>query len=137
MARPSQVHTSLLVATVLPMVATTLAFVPAFFSDPSTGGLILPGLAMVAAPVAAYLINRRRPAATNLRRALLVGLPQLPLYVALQLIDVWLDVRSGYILADSGEVTMAVGFGAMFALGFGVLLAGLVAASARLGASHR
>jgi len=37
------------------------------------------------------------------------------------------------LLTGSGEVDMAVGFGSVFALGFGVVLAALVAAAARFG----
>jgi hypothetical protein len=136
MAEPSYNQSRLLAAMSVPAAATTLAFVPEFFFDPRTGGSWA-ALTVVAAPVVAYLMNQRRPVATNLCRALLVGLPQVPLCVALELFDVWLDVRSGYLLAGSGEVAMAVGYGSVFALGFGVVLAALVAAAARFGASHR
>ncbi len=126
-----RLHAGLLMAMALPAVATTLAYVPAFFSDPGARGSIWPAVALIAAPAAAYLVNRRRPVATNLRRALLIGLPQVPLSVALAMFDVWLDVRSGYLLADSGEEAMAYGFGSVFALGSGLALAALVAAAAR------
>lgn len=137
MAEPSHSQSRLLVAISVPAAATTLAYVPEFFSDPSTGLGPMGAVIVVAAPMVAYLMNRRRPVATNLSRALLVGLPQVPLLVVLVLFDVWLDVRSGYLLTGSGEVDMAVGFGSVFALGLGVVLAALVAAAARFGASHR
>lgn len=135
MAAPEPDQVGLLSAVALPASVTALCFVPGLFSDPSTQGLSWLGAALVAAPGAAYLVNRRRPVVTNLGRAILVGLPHIPLCLALMLLDVWLDVRSGYLLAGSGEVAMAVGVGAVFALGLGIVLAGLVAASSRLGAS--
>jgi hypothetical protein len=53
-------------------------------------------------------------------------------------IDIWLDVRSGYLIAESGEVEMARGFGTVMAVGVGLLLTVLVLAAACIGASrHR
>lgn len=136
MAELGERRASLLGHALVPAAATTLAFVPGFFSDASTGRLDWAGVALVAAPLVAYVMNRRRPVATSLGRALLVGVPQVPLYVVLVLFDVWLDVRRGYLLADSGELAMALGFGSVFALVSGVVLAALVTAAARFGASH-
>jgi len=133
----SLVARGLLVTALVPAAATTLAFVPEFFSRPSFGMFIWLGLGMIVSPVAAHMISRRRPVATDLGRALLVGLPQVPLFVALMMFDVWLDIRNGYLLAGSGDVGMAVGLGTMVGLVAGVVLAGLVAVSTWLGASRR
>jgi hypothetical protein len=58
----------------------------------------------------------------------------LPLAVGLMWLDIWLDVRSGYLLAGSGEVQMALGFGTAMAAGVGLLLTVLVVAAGRFGA---
>jgi hypothetical protein len=91
-------------------------------------------LLLLAAPVTAALVNRRRPIATTMERAWLLGLPQLPLAVGLMWLAIWLDIRSGNLLAGSGEVEMALGFGTILAAGIGLLLTVLVAAAARFGA---
>jgi hypothetical protein len=104
---------------------TVAVFVPEFFRDPSqvesSWGITLVWLValLVAAPVTAYLINRRRAVATTVGRAALVGLPQLPLVVLLMVVDVWFDVRSGYLLAGSGEEAMSYGIGSVVASVFG------------------
>lgn len=124
----------------VPAAVTALVFVPEFFRDPQatekSPAFTLPWLAalLLAGPVAAYLMNRRQPVASEVKLALLVGLPQLPLVVVLVMVDVWLDVRSGYLLAGSGEEAMAYGIGAWLASITGVVLVALVAVSARLGA---
>ncbi len=130
-------------AILLPAAATTAAYVPMILTRPNLWmdmpwfihrlwffGLIL------AAPVTAALVIRRWPVATTLARAFLVGLPQLPLAVVLLWLDVWLDVRSGYLLAGSGEVSMALGFGTVMAIGVGLVLTFLVSAAARFAAAN-
>lgn len=52
-------------------------------------------------------------------------------------VDIWLDVRSGYLIAGSGEVEMALGFGTVMAVGVGLLLTVQVYAAARVGAVRR
>lgn len=130
-------------AALLPAAVTVAVFVPEFFRDPSqvesSWGITLVWLValLVAAPVTAYLINRRRAVATTVGRAALVGLPQLPLVVLLMVVDVWFDVRSGYLLAGSGEEAMSYGIGSVVASVFGAILLVLVAVTARLGARRR
>jgi hypothetical protein len=125
-------------ALLLPAAATTVVYSPMFLfrpdSAPAFVGQIWFPLLLVAAPVTAALVNRRRPVATTMARAWLLGLPQLPLAVGLMRLDIWLDVRSGYLLAGSGEVQMALGFGTILAAGIGLLLTVLVAAAAHFGA---
>lgn len=93
-------------------------------------------LLVLAAPIVATLVNRRRPVATSATRAWLLGVPQLPLALGLMWLDIWLDVRSGYLLAGSGEVEMALGFGTVMATVIGVTLMLLVAAASRFGATR-
>jgi hypothetical protein len=129
-------------ALLLPAAATTVVYTTMFLFRPDgapafVGQLWFP-LLVLAAPVAAVLMNRRRPVATTMARAWLLGLPQLPIAVGLMWLAIWLDVRSGYLLAGSGEVQMALGFGTLLAAGIGLLLTVLVAAAARFGArGHR
>ncbi len=105
---------------------------------PGFAGPVWAALLLLAAPVTALLVNRRWPVATTGRRAFLLGFPQLPLAVVLRWLDIWLDIRSGYLLADSGEVDMAYGYGTAMAVAFGLWLVLLVAAAAPFGAArHR
>lgn len=125
-------------ALLLPAAATTVVYAPMFLFRPDgapafVGQIWLP-LLLLAAPVTAALVNRRRPIATTMARAWLLGLPQLPLAVGLMWLAIWLDVRSGNLLAGSGDVQMALGFGTILAAGIGLLLTVLVAAAARFGA---
>jgi hypothetical protein len=89
---------------------------------------------LLAAPVVAYLANRRRPVAVDVTRAALVAMPQLPVVVALMAVDVWLDVQRGYLAAGSGEEAMSYGIGVTVSTVAGLVLVALVAGSARLGA---
>ena len=89
---------------------------------------------LAAAPSVAALVNRRTPAATTALRALVVGAPQLPTALGLVALDVWLEVRSGYLLAGSGEEAMAFGIGTILGAAGGLVLALLVAVAAHLGA---
>ena len=77
-------------------------------------------------------MNRRRPFATDAPRALQSGLPQLPLAVGLVVLDVWLEVRTGYLLAGSGEEAMSYGIGGVLSAAVGLLVTMLVAVGARL-----
>lgn len=57
------------------------------------------------APVLALLANYCGPTAAD--RAMLVALPQLAVVPLMIRFDVWLDVRSGYLLRDSDEEATA------------------------------
>lgn len=120
--------------------ATALVYSPAFFNDPSQG----PGVALFiwlaavlgAAPLTAFLMNRRRPTATDRPRRLLTGLPQLPLLVLLTQVNLWVDVRSGYLPPGTSEHAMAYGFGTILSAFGGLLLWVLVGSAAGRGASR-
>lgn len=140
-----RVHARWAPALLAPAVATTVAYTPNLLFRPDLWDH-LPGFVVLvwfvglvlAAPVTVALMNRNRPVATTQARRWLLGLPQTPLVVGLMWIDIWLDVRSGYLLAGSGEVEMARGLGTVMAVGVGLLLTVLVPAAARIGASrHR
>ena len=128
-------------AALVPAAATAAAFSPELFVNPldDVSGRVRVGwlaLLLCAAPLAAVALNLLRPVATTKDRAVWLALPQIVVFVALVRVDVWLDVRSGYLLADSGEEAMAYGLGMIAALIAGVLVAGPTAAGARWGA-HR
>ncbi len=131
---------SALGAAVPPAAATTIVFLFEFFRDPAATEdapaltLLWVGVLLVAAPITAYVVNRRRAVATDALRSLVIGAPQLPLLVLLVTIDVWLDVQSGYLLAGSGEEAMSYGIGTTVAAIFGLILVVLVAVAARVGA---
>lgn len=129
-------------ALLAPAAATTVVYTPSLFFQPTlwdnvAGYVSLVWLAVLisAAPLTAALVNRRRPVATTHPRSRLLGLPQLPLALGLVWLDIWLDVRSGYLLPGY-EVEMALGFGTIMAVGFGLLLTVLVAAAGRFGAAR-
>ena len=143
-ARPTA-HGRFSVSVLVPLAVTTVVYAPMFLFSadiwnevPGFVGPAWAALLLLAAPTSALLMNRRWPLATTRARAFVLGLPQLPLAVGLMWIDIWLDIRSGYLLAGSGEVEMAYGYGTVMAVVFGLLLVLLVAAAARLGATqHR
>jgi hypothetical protein len=87
---------------------------------------------LTAAPVTAYIVSRRSRRSHRGAMAL-AGLPQVVLVVALTRLDVWLEVRSGYLLPDSGEEAMAYGLGTIIGALLGLLLAVLVTAGSLLG----
>jgi hypothetical protein len=141
--RQASDHSGWASALLLPAAATAVAYSPMVLSRPdlwdNVPGVVGPAwfaLLVLAAPVTAALVNRWRPIATTGARAWLLGLPQLPLAVGLMRLDIWLDVRSGYLLAGSGEVEMALGWGTVMATVVGLLLTVLVAAAARFGAGR-
>jgi hypothetical protein len=128
-------------ALLLPAAATTVVYTPMILSRPNLWedlpGFVGPtwfAVLILAAPLTAALVNRRMRVATTTTRACLLGLPQLPLAIGLMRLDIWLDIRSGYLLASSGEVEMALGWGTLMATGVGLVLTVLVAAAARFGA---
>lgn len=89
-------------------------------------------LVLAASPLVTFLVSRRRRR-ISARTWLLVGLP-LPVAATLLVwLDVWLEVRSGYLLAGSGEEAMAYGIGTASGIAGGTLLAALVTAAAWMG----
>jgi len=137
-------HGGLGTAVLGPLAATVVVGLPlllaarldAFWQAPAFLGAAWLVVLVLAAPMTALLMNRRRPRATTLGRALLLGLPQLPLAIILMWMGIWLDVRSGEITAGTNMVTVALTVGTLLAAGLGLLLVLLVAAAARVGATH-
>ena len=89
-------------------------------------------LMLLAPPLVAFLAARRRGGSAA-RVSIWVGTPLPLLALLLVWLDVWLEVRSGYLLAGSGEEAMSYGIGTtMGVLGGGVLTV-LVTVAARTG----
>lgn len=139
----ARAHGGLGPAALMAAVATSVVLAPVLLIGidiwNSAPGFVAPvwfAVLFAAAPVTALLWNRRRPVATTFRRALLVGLPQLPLVVALMWLRVTLEVRSGDITAGTEMVTVAFTVGTAFAAGLGLLLTVLVTAAARFATTH-
>lgn len=128
-------------AALLAVAATAVVYAPQLVTDAGDMSRV-PGpvmavwliLLLAAAPTVAALLNRRTPAATTALRALAVGAPQVPTAFGLVALDVWLEVRSGYLLAGSGEEAMAYGIGTLLGAVGGLVLALLVAVAAYLAA---
>jgi hypothetical protein len=120
-----------------PAAATILVFLPMMLRSPSTtqappfGWLVA---LVLGPPLAAYIVSRRLGTRLSTGSYFLAGLPQLPVLVLLAAASVWLDVRRGHLLADSGEEAMSYGIGMTVASIAGIALLILVAIAARLGA---
>ncbi len=84
-----------------------------------------------AAPAVAAIVTRRARLNANARRSVLIGLPQLVVAVLLTRLDVWFEVRSGYLLAESGEEAMAYGAGTVVGVVAGLVLTALVAVAVK------
>ncbi|MBA2754418.1 MAG: hypothetical protein H0U40_08150 [Chloroflexia bacterium] len=122
-------------ASLLPALATILALVPLVIQSMSEPGSPVVGiLVIIGAPAVAFLVNWRWPAATDRDRATYAAIPQVFIPPAMVWLDVWLEVRSGYLLRDSGEEAMAYGIGLTLAAIAGVILMVLVGGAGRLGA---
>lgn len=134
---------SVLRAALLLAAVTTIVFAVELFRDPSDTEdapvltVIWVAVLALAAPLTAYAMNRRHPIGTDPARALGLAAPQLPLLVLLVSFDVWLDVRSGYLLAGSGEEAMSYGIGTTVAAVFGLIVVALVALAARWGSTPK
>lgn len=91
-------------------------------------------LLVVAPPFVAFVAARRHRR-TSAWTWLGVGLP-VPVAAALLVwLDVSLEVRSGYLLAGSGEEAMAYGIGTALGIAGGIVLAVLVTTAAWMGAT--
>lgn len=122
-----------------PAAATTIAFLPQFLWDLLTnpGALLLTyvGVLLLAAPITAYVTNRRKAVATDALRSLVIAAPQVPLFALLVPVSVWIEVLKGNMRAGSSEVAMSLGISTPIVALFGlILVAPLVALAARLGA---
>ncbi len=117
--------------------ATMLVFLPVMLRSPSTtqappsGWLVA---LVLGPPLTAYVVSRRLRTRLSIAAYFLAGLPQIPVLVLLAAASVWLDVRRGHLLADSGEEAMSYGIGMTVASIAGIALLILVAVAARLGA---
>lgn len=120
---------------------TALVFVWQLATDPDDFPPVLNlawlVLLLTAAPVAAAVLSRRREVRLTRAQQWLVGLPQLFVTVGLVWLDVWLDVRSGYVLAGSGEEAMSYGIGSVVGIVVGLVLTGLVVLGAYSGNKRR
>ncbi|HEX7196611.1 MAG TPA: hypothetical protein VF364_07220 [Candidatus Limnocylindria bacterium] len=94
-------------------------------------------LLLGAAPVVAVAIALRTRADVDRRAAAAAGLAQLAVAVVLVRLDVWIEVRTGYLLAGSGEEAMAYGLSTIAGVVGGLVLAVLVGLAARLGTRWR
>ena len=124
-------------ATTLLLAAVSgIVFVPQLATNPEDfpAGLNPVWLALLlsAAPVAAFVLTRRRGPVGPAQLAV-VSLSQLAITVALVRLDVWLDVRSGYLTAGSGDAAMAYGISFVLSFIVGALLAVLVNVGAGVG----
>ena len=138
--RPAWRDRDLLLLGLLPAAATALVYLPQLlnrageseeWSGTRTIGWLV--LLLLAAPVVACLLNRRLRVPAGAARWLLVGVPQLLLLVALVRLDVWFDVRTGYLPPGSSEQAMAYGLSGVASLLGGALLVLLTEAGAHLG----
>ena len=120
-------------ASLLPALATVLAWTPLVIQPMSESGSPVVGvLIIISAPAVALLVNWWWPAATDKNRATYAGIPQVLIPPAMVWLDFWLEVRSGYLLRGSDED--AIAYGLLAAAIAGVILMVLVAGAGRLGA---
>ncbi|MDQ3549694.1 MAG: hypothetical protein M3439_12850 [Chloroflexota bacterium] len=126
------IHRVMTSAAPLPALATALVWIPPLMttSQHRSGAWWL--LALVAAPVVAFIVNWFRPTATDVDIAFILGPPQVVILPLMAALDVWLDVRNGYYIG--GEASMAYGIALTVASAGGVILVLLVCFSGRLGA---
>ena len=125
----------------VPAAVTALVFTPELVTNPEqtsrlgiSGSLLWAALLFTSAPTTAWMMTRRRRP-TRLSPLLLgVGLAQLTTAVVLVRLDTWLEVRSGYLLAGSGEEAMSYGIGFVISVMGGLLLAALCMAGVGIGA---
>ena len=128
-------------AALVPAAATAAVFAPELFRNAAEtaelSGVVKVGwlvLLLVAAPLAAAVVNLLRPVATNNDRAMWLALPQVAVFPALLSFDVWLDIRRGDLLR--GEDAADYGIFVTLGLFAGVVVTGLTAAGARYGAKR-
>ena len=93
----------IVVAMAVPTLVTGLVALPLAYTGQRGDGWPVPVVVLlfVAAPVAAWVHNWLRPSASSLGRALLVGLSQLPLVIAMMHLLLWLEVRASNLRAQA------------------------------------
>ena len=123
----------LVLLAVLPAAATAVVYLPPLLTDSdeiaaAPAALVVAwfALLLLAAPLVAAWLNRSLRVALNARRGLVLAGTQLAVAAALVRLDVWLEVRSGYLLANSGEEAMAYGIGGVLSGVVGGALGALV-----------
>jgi hypothetical protein len=125
----------LVLATLMPALALTLAFVPIFLTLPNEGDGWSFWLIVGAAPLAAFIVNLRLPAATTQGRAILTGVPQILLLPLLFYVDILIDDSRGYYIGGDLDYDrgFAVSIGTLVGFMLGFILMVLVAVGALLG----
>lgn len=122
---------------VLPAAATIVVYLPQLLTDSdemaaAPGAVMLAWLALLllAAPLVAARLNRSLRVPLTASRAMVLAGTQLAVAVALVRLDAWLEVRSGYLLANSGEEAMAYGIGGVAGVLVGLVVGALVVLAA-------
>lgn len=129
---PVHPRSRLLLAAVVPALVTVMgALILLPVTTPESEGrvplLLWLVVIVLGAPIAAFMVNGRWPAATSMKRAILAALPQVfVLPLALRLV-VWLEVKSGNLRPDTSEAEMSYGIVTVFGVLIGLVLVVLVA----------
>lgn len=134
LAAPVTPRRRLLLATLLPTLATAVALSPELFSPSDAVPPIVLWLLGLGAPVVALVLNWRWPAATDKDRATWAALPQVLIVPLMVWLDVWIEIQQGYLRRDSSEAAMALGIGTLVGGIAGIVLLVLVGVAGRLGA---
>ncbi len=141
MSSRSRSDKSLRAVVLAPAATTFLVYLPELATDagqmaelPTPARWAQMVLLFGAAPVVAAAIAKRTRAGVDRRAAAAAGLVQLAVAVVLVRLDVWIEVRTGYLLAGSGEEAMAYGLSTIAGVAGGLVLAVLVGLAARVGA---
>lgn len=128
-----------------PAAATAVLYSPQLLTDPDQMSTLPPALGWLwvlmllsAAPAVAWVIGRREGSRVpGGGRDVVAGLVQLVVAVILVRLDTWLEVRSGYLLAGSGEEAMSYGLGTSVAGLVGTVTGIAVICAVRLGRGSR
>lgn len=124
----------------LPAAATTVVYSPQLLTDSDQISRVPPPLILLwvvlllsTAPAVAWGLSRRGVRLKASGEYAFVGLTQVGIALILVRLDTWLEVRSGYLLAGSGEEAMSYGIGTVVGGVAGILIALLVVSGAKLG----
>ncbi len=134
LAAPAKPRTRLLLAALLPTLATTLTLTPELFNPSDVVPPIVLWLLGFSAPAVALLVNWPWPAATDKDRATWAALPQVAIVPLMVWLDVWIEIEQGYLRRDLSEAAMTMGIGTMVGVLAGIVLLVLVGLAGRLGA---